>query len=84
MPQHVREKYGKLWNFSNLSSKGALFQQKLTEIDDTWILSNVHKKEVTYKISAQYVKACMRKSAENLTDRYKDERMETRTDITIP
>ena len=54
--------------------------KKLKEIDDVRTWSNVHKKKVTWKISAQYVKACRRKVRKTVTDG----RWPGRTDITIP
>ena len=56
MSKHVGENCGKLCISSILSSKGAKLLQKLTEIDDTRTCSNVYKKKVTCKISAEYLK----------------------------
>ena len=66
-----RRKCGKLFVVFKVR-KGALLKQNWTEIDDKWTWSNVNKNEirtfsnvyknkVTYKISAQYVKARRRK-----------------------
>ena len=45
--------------------------KKSTDFDDTQTWSNVHKKKVTYTISAQYVihVACRRKVRKNMADR---------------
>ena len=61
MSKHVREKCGKLYISSFYVPKGALLLQKLTQIDDNWTWSVVWWNKVKCKISAQYIKACMRK-----------------------
>ena len=66
MSKHVREKGWKLCISSILSSKRDITP---TKIDDTLTWLKVHKKKVTYKISAQFVKACRRKVRKTVTDR---------------
>ena len=58
MSKHVGEKCGILSISSILSYKSGI---NPTKIDDTRTWSNVYKKKVTCKISAQWVKACRRK-----------------------
>ena len=41
---------------------------KLMEINDTQSWSEVNKNKITYKISAEYVKACRRKVRTTVTD----------------
>ena len=61
MSKHVREKCGKLYISSFYVPKWALLLQKLTQIDDNQTWSVVWLNKVICKISAQYIKACMRK-----------------------
>ena len=65
MSKHVREKCGKLCIYSIPSSKRGITP---TKIDTKWRHSNLIcsiLNKVIWKLSAQYVKACKRKSAEN-------------------
>ena len=59
MSKYVEEKF--MYISNNLSSKKNITDSKLTQKHNTRGWSEVYKKKVIYKISAQYIKACRRK-----------------------